>query len=133
MKSSVPSSQVPLATLPLTWTRHRIHTGRQAYRQRLGACDIGGKAADDKNNLIQMALSEYWWLLLVDYAKIHGVAQNDDLQERKEAVDQIRINLRNLPGKDKEQASKELLAFTKEEDSDVRGRAANVLGVHSTQ
>ena len=56
------------------------------------------------------------------------MALSDDIQERKEAVDQIRINLRNLPDKDKEQAWKDLLALTKDEDSSVRSGAADALG-----
>jgi len=63
---------------------------------------------------------------LVDYAKIHRMSQNDDVQERKEAVDQIRINFQNLHDKDKEQAWKDLLALTKDEDCNVRGSATNV-------
>jgi len=65
---------------------------------------------------------------LVDYAKIHRMAQNDDVQERKEAVNQIRINFQNFPDKNKEQASKDLLALTKDENSEVRGCAAYALG-----
>jgi len=65
---------------------------------------------------------------LVDYAKIHRMSQNDDVQERKEAVDQIRINSRNFPDKDKEQAWKDLLALTIDENSNVRRGAANALG-----
>jgi len=65
---------------------------------------------------------------LIDYAKIHRMAQNDAVQERKEAVDQIRNNFQNLPDKDKEQASKDLLELTKDENSDVREHAADALG-----
>ena len=64
---------------------------------------------------------------MVYYAKIHRKAQNDDVQERKEAVDQICTNFQNLSKKDKEQASKDLLVLTKDEDSDVRWRAAVAL------
>jgi len=56
------------------------------------------------------------------------MAQNDDVQERKEAVNQIRINFQNFPDKNKEQASKDLLALTKDENSEVRGCAAYALG-----
>ena len=55
------------------------------------------------------------------------MAQSDDIQERKEAVDQIRINFKNLPDKDKEQAWKDLLALTKDGDIFVRWGAANTL------
>jgi len=66
---------------------------------------------------------------LVDYAKIHCLVLSDDVQERKEAVDQIRINFKNLPDKDKEQAWEDLLELTEDEDSDVRRGAANALGL----
>ena len=66
---------------------------------------------------------------MLDFAKIHRMSQNDDVQERKEAADQIRINLRNLPDKDKEQASRDLLALTKHKNSNVRRTAANRLGL----
>jgi HEAT repeat protein len=57
------------------------------------------------------------------------MALNDDVQESKKAVDQIRINFKNLPDKDKEQAWNDLLVLTKDEDSDVRRRAASALGL----
>ena len=75
-----------------------------------------------------MALSEYWWLLLVDYAKIHRLVLSDDAEERNEAVDQITNNFKILIYKEKEQASKDLLALTKDPDSDVRWHAACALG-----
>ena len=65
---------------------------------------------------------------MVDYSKIHRMAQNDDIQERKEAVDQIRINFQNLPDKDKEQAWKDLLALTKDGNSNVLWGATSALG-----
>jgi HEAT repeat protein len=65
---------------------------------------------------------------LVDYAKIHRMAQSDDAEERKEALDQIDTNFQNFSKKDKEQASKDLLALTKDEDSEVRMDAAFTLG-----
>ncbi|MBT9438948.1 MAG: hypothetical protein GAS50_07120 [Desulfobacterales bacterium] len=53
----VPSHARP-ATPPPAWPRHSIHSKRQAYRHRLAAYDIGGRGADNKKYLIQMALSE---------------------------------------------------------------------------
>ena len=65
---------------------------------------------------------------MVDYAKIHRMAQNDAVKKRKEAVDQIINNFGILPDKEKEQASNDLLALTKDENSDVRRGAADALG-----
>jgi len=64
---------------------------------------------------------------LVDYAEIHRMAQNDDVNKRKEAVDQIGTNFQNFSKKDKEQAWNDLLALTKEEHIDVRWHAADAL------
>ena len=65
---------------------------------------------------------------MVDYAKIYRMAQSDAVKERKQAVDQIRINFQNLPDKNKEQAWKDLLELTKDEDGIVRLCAATALG-----
>jgi len=65
---------------------------------------------------------------LVDYAKIHRLVLSDDAEERNEAVDQITNNFQNFPDKDKEQASNDLLALTKDKDSFVRMDAAFALG-----
>ena len=64
---------------------------------------------------------------MVDYAKIHRMAQNGDVEERKAAVDQIGTHFQNLSKNNKEQAWKDLLALTKDEDSYVRWRAADSL------
>ena len=65
---------------------------------------------------------------MVDYAKIHRLVLSDDAEERNEAVDQITNNFQNFPDKDKEQASNDLLALTKDKDSFVRMDAAFALG-----
>jgi len=64
---------------------------------------------------------------LVDYSEIHGMAQNDNLNKRKEAVDQIGTNFQNFSKKDKEQACKDLLSLTKDGNSDVRWSAGYAL------
>ena len=65
---------------------------------------------------------------MVDYAKIHGMAQSDDSEKRKEAVDQIGTHFQNLSKNNKEQASNDLLTLTKDKDSFVRMDAAFALG-----
>ena len=56
---------------------------------------------------------------MVSQDEIHSV------EERKKAVEQLQRNFADLP--DKEQATKDLLALTKDEDSDVRRGAASAL------
>ena len=65
---------------------------------------------------------------MVDYANIHRTAKNDDVEKRKEAVDQIGTLFQILSEKDREQASNDLLELTKDEDSDVRVSANYSLG-----
>ena len=70
-----------------------------------------------------------WCPLLLDYEKIRGMVQSDDADERLEAINQIRDNFRNLTDTDKEQAWKDLLALTKDGDSEVRWNATFTLGL----
>jgi len=65
---------------------------------------------------------------LVNYAKIHRLVLSDDTEERNEAVDQITNNFKILLYKEKEQATKDLLALTKDKDSFVRMDAVFALG-----
>jgi len=72
---------------------------------------------------------------LVDYYEIHRMAQNNDVHEREEAVNQICTNFQSLSDKDKEQATKDLLALTKDENRNVRVSTIEALGsvfVHIT-
>ena len=80
------------------------------------------------NNLIQMTQYLNWWIFLVNYAEIQRIALNDNAKGHKEVVDQIRYNFSILLNKEKEQASKYLLALTKDEHSGIRKGAANTLG-----
>ena len=65
---------------------------------------------------------------MVDYTKINHLVLSNDAQERIEALDQIRNNFKILLYKEKEQATKDLLALTKDEDSFVRRGAASAIG-----
>ena len=65
---------------------------------------------------------------MVDYAKIHRLVLSDDAEERNDAVYQITKNFKILLYKEKEQAWKDLLALTKDEDSDVRWDAVDAFG-----
>ena len=63
---------------------------------------------------------------MVDQAEIHRKVASGKVEERKEAVDQLRDNFADLP--DKEEAWKDLIRLTKDEDLDVQCHAADALG-----
>ncbi len=67
-----------------------------------------------------------WWRELVDQAELHRKSRSNIVDEREEAVKQIRINFAELP--DKEQVWADLHQLTKDEDSDVRHGAVLSLG-----
>ena len=63
---------------------------------------------------------------MADQEKIHRLAQSEKKKERIKAANQLRNNFELLPNK--EQATKDLLALTKDQDSEVRAGAASTLG-----
>ena len=63
---------------------------------------------------------------MVDQAEIHRNAVSGEVEERKEAADQLRDNFTDLP--DKEEAWKDLHRLTEDEDMSVRWRAADAIG-----
>jgi HEAT repeat protein/predicted amidohydrolase len=63
---------------------------------------------------------------MVDQAEIHRKVASDKVEERKEAVDQLRDNFADLP--DKEEAWKDLIRLTEDEDDFMRLHAADALG-----
>jgi HEAT repeat protein len=63
---------------------------------------------------------------MVDQAEIHRNAVSCEVEERKEAADQLRDNFTDLP--DKEEAWKDLHRLTEDEDGDVRWGATFALG-----
>jgi len=63
---------------------------------------------------------------MVDQAEIHRKVMSDDVEERREAMEQLRNDFAILP--DKEQAWDDLHRLTGDEDSDVRRHATLALG-----
>lgn len=63
---------------------------------------------------------------MVNHDKIHEMVQSEDVAERREAVERIRINFAVLP--DKKQALDFLILLTEDKDDDVRLQAAGALG-----
>jgi len=66
--------------------------------------------------------------LLSDYEKIRRMVQSDNADERKKAIDHIQFNFEEFTDTEKEQASKDMLALTKDGNSILRWSAANALG-----
>ncbi len=67
-------------------------------------------------------------LPLSDYEKIQGMVQSDDANERLKAISRIQFNFADFTDTDKEQASKDLLALTKDENRNVRVSSTEALG-----
>ena len=63
---------------------------------------------------------------MVNQDEIHRMVCSEDVEERMEAVEQLRRNFAGLL--DKEQATKDLLELTKDEDSIVRWGSVSALG-----
>jgi HEAT repeat protein len=63
---------------------------------------------------------------VVDEAEIHRMANSRDVEERKEAAEQLRKNFADLP--DKKQAWKDLIKLTSDTDSDVNWCPPSTLG-----
>jgi hypothetical protein len=64
--------------------------------------------------------------VLINQVEIHRKSLSSEVEERREAVEQIRINVAELP--DKEQAWADLLRLTKDKDIIVKLSAASSLG-----
>ena len=64
---------------------------------------------------------------MVDQAEIHRMAMSDDVEERREAAEQLRKNFVGLS--DKNQAWDDLIRLTSDSDFDVRWHAAYALGI----
>lgn len=66
---------------------------------------------------------------MVDYTNIHQKFISEDADNHIEVVKEIRIYFADFSDKDKEQAWKDLLELTKDEDSYVRWSAVDALGL----
>jgi HEAT repeat protein len=63
---------------------------------------------------------------VVDQAEIHRMARSEDVEERREAVKQLRKNFADFP--DKKQAWDDLIRLTSDTDNSMCWRAADALG-----